>query len=177
MAGTVQGPGEDEQQVGKPVQIDTARRRYVVVRRERHDGALGPPADGTRDVDERGGTGASRQDELLQRREIGVVVLDRALQPVDVRRGDRLVAGNRQLPAEIEEIVLDVGQQRPHGVLHVFREHDADRRVELVDGADRFDARAVLGDARAIAETRGAGVPGAGDDFRQAMTHGFVRAK
>src|SRR5512140_2756694 len=82
------------------------------------------------------------------------------------------MARNGQLASQVEQVVLDVGQQRGDRGRQRVGECDADRRIQLVDGADRLDAGAGLGYARAVAEARGSGVPGAGDDARQAMTHG-----
>src|SRR6185312_6567988 len=172
-AGAVQRARDDEQQVGKPVQIDSTRRRHGVVRRERDQLALGASADGARDVRECRSARAAGQDEFLQHRQIGVVMLDGGLEPLDVRGADRRMTRNRQFAAEVEKIVLDVGEQRPDVRRQRFGEHDADLRVELVHGTDRVDARAVLRHARAVAKACRAGVAGARDDAGKPMTHAF----
>ena len=41
-------------------------------------------------------------------------MLDGRFQPLDVRRADRGMAGYRQFAAEVEKIVLDIGEERPY---------------------------------------------------------------
>ena len=104
--------------------------------------------------------------------EVGVEALDVGLEPRDVRVGHRRVARDRQLAAQVEQVVLDSGRGSPRPASGSgFGEQHADRRVELVDAADRVDARRVLGHARAVAQAGGAGVAGARHDLRQAMAH------
>jgi hypothetical protein len=98
-------------------------------------------------------------------------VLNRIFQPIDVRGRDRRMAGDRQLATQVKKVVLNVRQQRPDGRRQRVGERDPQGRIQLVDGTDCLDAGAGLRDARAIAEARGSGVPGAGDDARQAMPH------
>ena len=102
-AGAVQRAGEHEQQIRQAVQVHARERSVIAVGGGGRDQrALGAAADGARDVRERGGARAARQDEFLERREVGVEALDVGFEALDVGVGDRAVAGNRQLAAEIE---------------------------------------------------------------------------
>ncbi len=51
-------------------------------------------------------------------------------------------------------------------------EQEPQRRIELVDAADRLDARRILRDPRAVAQAGRAGIAGARDDLGEAMAHG-----
>ena len=55
---------------------------------------------------------------------------------------------------------------------HLLGEHQAERRIELVEVAKRLDARVVLGNARAVSKPGLARIAGARGDFREAVTHG-----
>ena len=94
------------------------------------------------------------------------------LQPVHVGGGHHAMPGNAQLPAEIEQIVLHLGQAAAHG-LRKRRdgEHHADRAVGLIDAAVSLDAQTLLGDARAVAQAGAAVVAGPGIDLAQAVAH------
>jgi hypothetical protein len=92
-------------------------------------------------VRERGGAHSPRQDEFLEPRQVLVVALDGVFEPRDVRVGHRLMPRNRELAAQVEEIVLHVGEQLANVVGQRFDEDGADAGVELVDRADGLDAR------------------------------------
>jgi hypothetical protein len=68
--------------------------------------------------------------------------------------------------------VLDAGEQFAHIGGQVLAEDHAEQRVEFIDVAHGGDARRVLGGARTVAEAGGAGIAGAGVDFREAVSHG-----
>jgi hypothetical protein len=123
-------------------------------------------------VRERGGARAGGEDELLERREVGVEGFGVRLEPRHLRVGHDGMAGNRHLAAEIEEIVLHVDEHGAHRRGHVFGEQHAEHRIELVHLAQRGDAGAVLRDARAVGEAGLARVAGARRDLREAMAHG-----
>src|SRR3546814_8006212 len=90
---------------------------------------------GARDVAARRGVDAAGQDEFLQRRQRLVVVVQVLLEAVDVRVLDRRVAGDAQLAAQVEQLVLDGGQQVADVVRHVRGQTQADGGVGFVDGA------------------------------------------
>ena len=91
--------------------------------------------------------------------------------------GDRDVTRDRQLAAQVEEVVLDAREARGDGVRQRLGEKEAQRRIELVDIADRVDTRRILRHARAVAQAGRAGVARARDDLREAMAHGCCRAE
>ena len=80
--------------------------------------------------------------------------------------GDHRVARDADLAAEVEQVVLDLQQRRAHGPGELLREQQAEGGIELVDVAERLDARAVLAHARPVTQAGLAGVAGAGGDFR-----------
>ena len=127
--------------------------------------ALGAPADGARDVRERGRARAAGQDELLERRELGVEALDVRLEARDVRVADRRGAGDRQLAAQVEQVVLD-GESGTRRRPPAAASASSTPIVELSSSTAPIavDARRILGHARAVAQAGGAGVAGARHD-------------
>src|SRR5690606_228091 len=83
----------------------------------------------------------------------------------------RRMAGDAQLPAEVEQLVLDARQQRMHRLRHPGGDHHADAGVGLVDGAVGFDPERVLARPAAVAQAGAAVVAGAGIDLREAVAH------
>src|SRR5262249_40238443 len=105
-------------------------------------------------------------------RQMLVESIERPLQPLDVRVARELMSRNAELATEIEEIVLHLAQHfRDLGRNAGDREHDADRTVQLVDGAVGLYAQAVLRHARAVAEAGRAVVAGACVDLAESMAH------
>ena len=138
---------------------------------QRDQAALGAPAHGTGVVGEGGGARAAGQDEILERWQRFVEAIEFAFEPADALGMHHVRAGNADLAAEVEQVVLHVDQQRAHVVGQFLAEDETDQRVGFVDVAQRLDTQAVLGDALAIAEAGGAGVAGAGVDLGKAVTH------
>src|SRR3546814_1228356 len=68
----------------------------------------------------------------FQRRQRLVVVVQVLLEAVDVRVLDRRVAGDAQLAAQVEQLVLDGGQQVADVARHVRGQQQADGGVGLV---------------------------------------------
>src|SRR5262252_1393524 len=123
----VRRTGEDEEQIGEPVEVDGRERVRVG---NRKDGALRPAADRPREEEPGGALTPAGQDEALQIRQRRVSVVDLLLEPLDrlVVDPEPLVALDKrdgQIGAEIEELVLDA----------VEAAGPADERVELVDVA------------------------------------------
>ena len=108
--------GEDEEQIGQPV--DVAQQHRIDRRIERHHAALGAPADRARDVERGAGRRAAGEDEAAQRRQLGLEPIDQLLEPDDVvvaddRFGDarrELVGRIGELRAEREQIALDLDE-------------------------------------------------------------------
>jgi hypothetical protein len=81
------------------------------------------------------------------------------------------VLRDAQLASQVEKIVLHLLEHRSDLRRNLLGEQHADRAIQLVDLAERGDARAVLSDPRAVPEAGLAGVAGAGGDLRQAVSH------
>src|SRR5207253_3014105 len=133
--------------------------------------ALGASANGAREMREACRARSAREDEFLQRRQHGVELVEERLEPLNLGFSHRRTARNRDVPAQIEQIVLDVLEDRAYFFGNLLGEQQADRGIELVDLSERDDARAVLARPRAVAEARFAGIAGTGVDLRQAVTH------
>src|SRR5438132_1563277 len=155
-----------------PLMEENPRRVGDLFRgRQGDDRALGAPANGAREMREACGARPAREDEFLQRRQHGVELVEQRLEPLNLAFGHRRTARNRDVPAQIEQIVLDVLEDRAYFFGNPLGEQQADRGIELVDLSERDDARAVLARPRAVAEARFAGIAGTGVDLRQAVTH------
>src|SRR3974390_116645 len=82
------------------------------------------------------------------------------------------MAGDAQLPTQIKELVLHLGETGGYPRRDLGRgEEDADGTVELIHRAEGFDPQAVLGDAGTITEAGGAVIAGARIDPAQAIAH------
>ena len=119
----------------------------------------------------RGRLGPARQHEAPQLGKLGVEVVAPLLEPVDHRLLDTEPVGDApghgEVGADVEELVLDPRQRLAQTLRHVAGEDDAERGVELVDGAERADPAVELGDAGAVAERGLAAVAAARVDPRQ----------
>src|SRR5262249_8648369 len=130
---------------------------------ERDHGALGAAAGGARQV-KRGSLGiAARQDEILERRKRGLIVVDLVLEcfhATGVERRAPLCGIRRgQLGADREQVALD----RLHRVgfeCRSERGRKTDRRVGFIHVAVGADPRVVLGHAGAAEQSRFAVVAG-----------------
>jgi hypothetical protein len=114
---------------------------------------------------------ARRQDELGQARQLGVVVRQRSVQPGHGLVLEQGVAGDGELAAQVEQLVLDDDQQLAHIGRQRLGQQHAQVGVELVHIAHRGDAPVVLGHALAVAQPGGAIVAGAGGDLRESVCH------
>ncbi len=85
---------------------------------------------------------------------------------------DRGAAWNGNFATEVEEVVLNALKGFADRGREVFGEQQAYSRIQLIDIAQRLDARAFLGDPRAVAEAGLAGVAGASVDLGEAVAHG-----
>src|SRR5688572_23755940 len=85
------------------------------------------------------------------------------------------MARNAQFAAEVEQVVLHVGQALddvvPEGA---GREHQADRAVGLIDGAVRLDAHVLFRHTCAVSEASAAVVTGTRVDLGQPIAHDHV---
>ena len=106
LVAAVRGAGEHEEEIRQPVEVDRGERVRSLDGEDRQFRAA---ADRSRDVEARRGLGSAGQDEAPERLEAAVRVVDLGLEPVDVRLLDPepVVAGDGEIGAEIEELVLD----------------------------------------------------------------------
>src|SRR5437879_1579009 len=156
----VRRPGQDEKEIGEPIEID-GRAGVRVGNCE--DGALRPSADGPREEEPSRALVPARENEALEGWQRRIRFVDLVLEPADRLVGDPqpIVASrerNGEVRSEVEELVLDA----------VEAAGPADQRVELVDVAHSRHARVELRDTRAVAEARLPLVPAARVDARQA---------
>src|SRR5439155_26133223 len=112
------------------------------------------------------------EDQFLQRRHHGVELVEQRLEPLNLASGHRRTSRNLDVPAQIEQIVLDVLENRAYFFGDLLGEQHADRGIELVDLSERDDARAVLARPRTVAEARFAGCAGTGVNMGAAVTNG-----
>ena len=87
---------------------------------------------------------------------------------------DHIHAGDAQLAAQIEQVMLDTDQGGANGFRQVFDKQNTQPRVEFVHFAHGVDAQAVLGDTTAVAKAGGAGITGTSNYFREAVAHKCV---
>ena len=153
----IRGAGEDEQQIGKAVDVDKCNSGNRVLTK-RHDGALSAAADRARQMQERAGRAPAGQDEPAKWRKSRLEPVDGLLESRDVIRADGglldpardLVCGIRQHRAEREQVTLHWFEDRVDICAGLIRTHEPQPRIELVDVAVRADARVVLGHARPV---------------------------
>src|SRR5215470_9244192 len=107
----VDHPAQHKQEVGQSVEVLNPIRAELLAGCGRNEAALGASAYGARDMAERRSAAAAGQDEVLERRQLRVVLVEQPLQPRDVRRCDALVAGNGELAAQLEQVVLNADQR------------------------------------------------------------------
>ena len=110
----IAGARHGEQQIGQPIDITDEER--VDRGRERHEPSLDPATDRSRHMECGAGRGATRQDEMRQRRYLAIEPIDEALEPQDVgicqeRLGETFRQFLRrigELRAKREQIALDM---------------------------------------------------------------------
>lgn len=172
----VRGAGKDEQQVGEAVQIRERERAHGVVEGCRQRLTFRATADRSPDMESRRGLAPARQDEALERWELGVEPVAVVLERVDLLLSDAeariVLQRDREVRPEVEQLVLDTPEHGAHGVRAVRRENEPDSRVQLVDGPVRGDPWVELRYSRTVAQRRLPRVAAAGVDLRQ--TYGLV---
>ena len=164
---------EHEQQIRETIEILARAVVDSFGLRQRHQRTFGAAADGAGMVGARGGAGAAGEDEILERFQIGVVVVDGFFQLFHLLRGHHAHAGNADFATQVEQIVLHAGEERADIGRQFFREQQTNRGVGLVDFANRVDARIAFRDAAAVAQACLTSIAGAGVDLRDAMSHMF----
>ena len=117
---------------------------------------------------------AAGHDEVFERAELLVPVIDRRLQASHFAIGQGLIIRHRQLSAQIEETVLagaqyldEFGQLRPARLrFGEFGQQQPQLAVERVDLPHGLDARVIFRDAAAVGQSGLPSVAGTGVDLR-----------
>lgn len=138
------------------------------MRRRRRGAAFGPARNCTREVDRRSGGRSTRQNEAVQRFQIGIHHVDLPLHPFNLRRNDAKRPGGfitfnerrGEIGAKVEHIVLDRAQPARLWPVAQGEDGEPDSAVGFIDIADRRHARIVLGYTRSIHKAGRAGIPG-----------------
>ena len=151
--GSICRPGEDEQEVGEPVQVPERLGIHGRLSGQSHGQALRPPADRSRHVEACRHLRTAREHEAAQRLEALVDEVAELLQRAHLARIDPepflcVVERHGEVGAQVEELVLDALEPAAELVRRTRREDEAERGVELVDGSVRPIRGSVL-DTRA----------------------------
>ncbi len=129
------------------------------------DESFGASADGSGEVQSRGGGRASRQNKAGKGGQRRLERVDPLFEARRERAADSLVIGAGgvgvgERRAECEEVGLDRAEDRVDFVVDVFGPGQSEPGVQFVDGAVGIDPRVVLQDATAAEEPGGAVVAG-----------------
>jgi hypothetical protein len=159
----------DEKMIRQAVEVDQSPGVEPDLAARADGPALGPADDGAGEVKLGRPAAPARQDEAPQGLEILVHGVDLGLQPVNLRLDDaqrhvgrgEILAGRGEIGAEVEQFVLDRRQHGSGGGIRDLPQGNADRRIGLVDIADRLRAPMVLGDPRPVGKAGVTGVAGA----------------
>src|SRR4029077_9658309 len=134
-----QHPCQHEQQIGEAVEITGDLGAHALRSCERPYTTLGAARDGPGQMAGCRGGASAGEDELLERRQAVVEIVERALQASHVLSRDGSMAGDAKLTAEVEELMLHLGQAGGYCRWELGRgEKHADGTVELIDGTEGF---------------------------------------
>lgn len=170
-SGRIRGASKDEQKIGQSVQVDERERVHSVEIGGGQRFTLGAPADRARNMEARGSLAPAWEHEALELRKLRVEQVAGTLERVDLLLRDakaRVVnQRNREVGAQVEELVLDAAECGAHVVGAAGGENKPDSRIQLVHGSVGCDPRVELRDAGAVAERRLARVAPARVDLGQ----------
>ncbi len=163
--------GDHEKRVAQSIEVNQKRWRDVLagMQAEGDNQPLGPSANGSCKVELRGGRGAAREDERGQPGELRLHAVNLPLERGDMIGGDRRLKsavriGVGEGRADDEQLVLNPRQERVDLGVERLAAHDAERGVELVNGAEGLDPQVVLSHTAAAEQAGGAVVAGLGVD-------------
>lgn len=172
----VRGASEDEEKIGKPVQVDERDRIHGMSTGRGERLALRATADRTGDVKSRRNLAPAGEDEALELGQLLVEVVAVALQRFDLRLGDPkprlMLHRHREIGAQVEELVLDAREHLADRLRTVRGDDDPDGSIQLVHGSEGRDPGVELRDSASVPERRFPCVAGARVDPRQ--TDGLV---
>ena len=160
----------DEEQIPEAVQVAHQAQLDRLDQEQGHGPALGPAADGARDVQFGPERGAARQHEARERGQLGVEPVDPAFERGHVLVTDALLLrlevrrGGSQFGPDVEEPGLDRGELGGQPAVEVVGANHAQRGIQLVHAAAGLHSRRVLEDPPGAQQSGGAIVAGAGVD-------------
>ena len=137
-------PTDYEQQIRQAIQVLARSHAYLLVPGKGDNAALGAATDGARKLRAGGGTCAAGQDELLQRREIGVESFQQTFELADLLVADRLAPRNADLSSQIKQVVLDGDKSFADRHREVLSQKESHSRVQFIYVAKSHDACAFL---------------------------------
>jgi len=112
--------------------------------------ALCASGDCAADMGQCRGSASSRQNKFGQPRQFGIPGLNGFIEACDAGLTQQLKTRNRELTADIKEIVLDVNQYLADLGGQVLGQQHADGAIELINIADCVDACVVFGNTASI---------------------------
>ncbi len=181
VARAVERARQHEQQIGQAVEVlqqlgaqQRGRLLLAGLRHfagHRHHRPLGAARHGAAHMRLRGRLRAAGQNELGQRRQFGVVVFQRVIKRGHLLGFEQRHAGHRKLAAEIEQIVLHLREQGVDGRRQPHAAQQPEMRIQLIDLAQRLNARGRFQTARAVPQPGGARVASAGGYGGEAQPH------
>jgi EAL domain-containing protein (putative c-di-GMP-specific phosphodiesterase class I)/GGDEF domain-containing protein len=168
---------QHEEQIREAVQVLERIGSDILDARQRPGAALGAAAHRACHVAGGSCRAAARQNELLERRQGFVEGVELALEPLHIGRRDHAVPRNAELAAEVEQIVLHLGEAAPRRFGQPGDgEHHADGAIRLVHRTVGFDPQAFLRDPAAVAEARGPVIARPGVNLAQPIAHARLLA-
>lgn len=123
------------------------------------------------DVGEGCGARTCGKDEFLKPGQIGVDAFKGVIDIGQGLLGENVVAGHGELAAQVEELVLDGGEECALFGGHGFAKEHSNVGVEFVNISQGDDAWVVLGKPRVVGQSRGAIIAGAGCDLSESVAH------
>jgi len=147
---------KNEQQIGESVDVFQCVRVHRFLHRERCHGPFGPAADGACEMKTGRQIYSASQDERFQGVQSIVRVIDFPFQTFDLvglhaKAAVRvIVTRSRNISAEIEQVVLDPGQDLVGFAAAAVAPRQTDRSVGLVDVALGGNPHAVFRDPAAV---------------------------
>src|SRR5688572_624826 len=127
---------------------------------------------------DRCGARAARQHELLERRQLGIELVEIVLEPAHVLGCDLSIPGQRQLRAYFEKLVLNPRDGLVYRARNVgLRQQQAERAVRLVYIPKGGDSVVGFADPLAIGEPRRAVVAGARVYLAEPVAHALPKSK
>lgn len=164
-AKNVDPSGEDEEQIGESIEIHNGIGADRFRERKADDVAFGPSANSSGEMHERSRLVTAGEDEIPERLQMPVNLIDVLFEAMGITRLDSLNGGgddigrSRKVGAESKQVGLDFGENLVDFAGSVKRSADTNDAVQFIDGSVGFDADIGFGNV-APAKKRGtSGIP------------------